>query len=130
MAIELARVPNRFTAGEIELALKVHMSDKTNWRKMLTGDVPREINLPEEKRRGAEFLPDRLAQFVSEDNLVHEFEYPVAKYPEKIKSLNFDKEPEVSGILSGIKGQYLIFEDNSVINMRKFGGYLIRFRVV
>ena len=129
MAIELARVPNRFTAGEIELALKVNMSDKTNWRKMLTGDVPREINLAEEKRRAAQFLPDRLRQYVNDDNMVHEFEYPVVKYPEKVKSLNFDKEPEVTGILSGIKGQYLIFEDNSVINMRKFGGYLIRFRV-
>ncbi len=129
MAIELARVPMRFTAGEIELALKVNMSDKTNWRKMLTGDVPREINLPEEKRRAAQFLPDRLRQYVNDDNMVHEFEYPVVKYPEKVKSLNFDKEPEVTGILSGIKGQYLIFENNSVINMRKFGGYLIRFRV-
>jgi hypothetical protein len=34
----------------------------------------------------------------------------------------------VSGILAGIKGQYLIFNDNRVLNIRKFGGYLVRFR--
>ena len=66
---------------------------------------------------------------MTDDHKVHEFIYPVAQYPEKIRSLNFDKEPEVKGILSGIKGQYLLFEDNRVINMRKFGGYLIRFQV-
>jgi hypothetical protein len=128
-AIELARVPNRFTAGEMELALKAHMSDKTNWRIMLMGKEPREINLVEEKERVASLLPERLKAYVSKDRLVHEFMYPVERYPEKIKSLNFDKEPQVKGVLSGIKGQYLLFEDNSVINMRKFGGYLISLRV-
>jgi len=46
----------------------------------------------------------------------------VQAYPEKITSLNFDKEPVVSGILKGIKGQYLIF-DSGVINLRRFSGY-------
>jgi hypothetical protein len=65
---------------------------------------------------------------VTEENQVHEFIYPVARYPEKIQSLNFDKVPVVRGVLSGIKGQYLIFEDNRVINLRNFGGYQIRFQ--
>jgi len=50
--------------------------------------------------------------------------YPVIQYPEKVKSLNLDKTPEVSGILQGIKGQYLIF-DTGVINIRKYTGYNI-----
>jgi hypothetical protein len=128
-AIELARVPNRYTAGEMEITLKAFMSDKTNWRIMLMGKEPREINLLEEKQRIAFLLPERLRAYMNKDPLVHEFRYPVERYPEKIKSLNFDKEPEVKGLLSGIKGQYLLFEDNSVINMRKFGGYLISLRV-
>lgn len=128
-AIELARVPNRFTAGEMELALKAHVSDKTNWRIMLLGKEPKEINLAEEKERIAFLLPERLKVHVSRDLSVHEFLYPVKRYPEKITSLSFDKEPEVKGVLSGIKGQYLLFEDNSVINMRKFGGYLISLQV-
>lgn len=127
-AIELARVPNRYTAGQMELALKAQMSDKTNWRKMLTGDVPLEINLSAEKARVTQLLPENLKTFVTDDHQVHVFEFPVERYPEKIKSLNFDKEPEVKGLLSGIKGQYLIFDDNRVINMRKFGAYLIRFQ--
>jgi hypothetical protein len=54
--------------------------------------------------------------------------YPVVQHPKKTKSINLDNDPVVSGVLSGIKGQYLIFEDNRVINIRKFGGYLIRFQ--
>ncbi len=127
-AIELARVPNRFTAGELELALKANMSDKTNWRQMLTGEESQEINLPEEKKRISQLLPERLKSFVTDDHSVHVFVYPVEIYPGKIKSLNFDKEAEVKGVLTGIKGQYLLFENNSVINMRKFGGYLVRFQ--
>ena len=50
--------------------------------------------------------------------------YPVEQYPAKISSLNFDKTPEISGQLQGIKGQYLIF-DTGVINIRKFSGYQV-----
>jgi hypothetical protein len=46
----------------------------------------------------------------------------VETYPQKISSLNFDKNPVVEGILQGIKGQYLIL-DSGVINIRKFAGY-------
>jgi hypothetical protein len=45
-----------------------------------------------------------------------------------VKSLSFDKDQQVAGILEGIKGQYLIF-DTGVINMRKFAGYEIEFSV-
>ena len=41
---------------------------------------------------------------------------------QKIVSHNFDKNPEVTGVLNGIKGQYLLF-DTGVINIRKFGSY-------
>ena len=52
--------------------------------------------------------------------------YPVNEFPQKIKSHNFDKEPNVEGILKGIKGQYLIL-DSGVINIRKFTSYEIQF---
>ena len=42
------------------------------------------------------------------------------------KSFNFDKTAEVSGVLKGIKGQYLIL-DGGVINLRKFRGYEVTF---
>jgi hypothetical protein len=52
--------------------------------------------------------------------------FPVDTYPVKIKSFNLDKNPEVSGILQGVKGQYLLL-DTGVINIRKFSGYEVEF---
>ena len=48
--------------------------------------------------------------------------YPVLEFPQKVTSFNLDKNPVAEGTLTGIKGQYLIF-DTGVINMRKYGGY-------
>ncbi len=53
---------------------------------------------------------------------IFEFSYPVIKYPEKLTSLDFEKNPNINGILNGIKGQYLLL-DSGVLNIRKFGGY-------
>jgi hypothetical protein len=51
----------------------------------------------------------------------------VMQYPDKVKSLNLEKTPEISGVLEGIKGQYLIF-DSGVINLRKYTAYDIEIR--
>ena len=56
------------------------------------------------------------------DEKVVDIRYPIEHYPEKVKSLNFDKTPDISGVLQGIKGQYLIL-DTGVLNIRKFSGY-------
>jgi hypothetical protein len=126
-AIELARTPNRHTAGLMEVALKQHMADKTNWRRMLTGAVDEGIRLEQEKARMAAMLPSELSGYVSREDRIWEFSYPVLQSPGKVGSLNFDKTPRVEGVLEGIKGQYLIFRGNRVINIRKFGGYQVRF---
>ena len=129
-AIELARTPNRYTAGLMEVAMKAHIADKTNWRKMLSGSEPGDVDLVEEKVRMGRLMPEDLTGFLSENDQIMELSYPVLEYPVKIKSLNFDKEPLVSGRLNGIKGQYLLFNENRVINIRKFGGYLIKFQAL
>jgi Protein of unknown function (DUF2797) len=125
--LEFARTPNRYTAGLLEVAMKAHIADKTNWRKMLSGSDPGDLDLRGEKKRLAPLVPAELASYLVKDDHLLTLEYPVNQYPEKIRSLNFDKEPVVSGILTGIKGQYLMLDQNRVINMRKFGGYKIRF---
>jgi hypothetical protein len=127
-ALVFARTPMRYTAGLLEVAMKAYMADKTNWRKMLSGSDPGMLDLLGEKQRITSLVPNELAQYLTKNDQVVELEYPVMQYPEKIKSLNFDKEPMVSGVLTGIKGQYLMFDQNRVINMRKFGGYLIRLK--
>ena len=60
------------------------------------------------------------------DETVVTINYPVSQYPLKVKSFNMDKDPEVSGVLQGIKGQYLLL-DTGVINLRKYTGYEIEF---
>jgi len=47
----------------------------------------------------------------------------------KIKSLNLSKTPDYSGVLKGIKGQYLIFEDQTVFNVRNNEGLVVNFSV-
>ena len=125
-AVELARTPNRYTAGLLEVALKAHIADKTNWRLMLSGSDPGDVDLIREKQKLISLVPADMASYITEDTKLVELEYPVIRYPEKISSLNFDKNPVVSGVLTGIKGQYLMFDKNRVINMRKFGGYQVR----
>lgn len=129
MALELARTPNRYLAGQMEVSLKAHVADKTNWRRMLSEVDPGDIDLQLEKSKLAALVPDALSEFVTAGNELQGFTYPVIQYPEKVRSLNFDKDPIVEGLLTGIKGQYLMFSDNTVINIRKFGGYQVRLKL-
>jgi len=124
-AIRLAKVPNRNTAGRLEVALKKHLSDKTNWRHMLANNIAREIDLLKEKERIIQLIPSAFKDFISPENEITELAFPVNQYPEKVKSIGFDKVPEYKGQLIGIKGQYLLFADDTVINIRKHGGYKI-----
>lgn len=128
-AIRLASTPNRNTAGLIEVELKKHFNDKTNWREMLKGGAPAAIDLLEEKKKAAGLLPDGMEDFISLDDEIIEINYPVLEYPQKVKSINLEKTPSYEGILMGIKGQYLIFEGGDVINIRKYAGYLMQFEI-
>jgi hypothetical protein len=126
--IRFARTHNRCTAGLIEVSLKKHMNDKTNWRKMLTNQMNTEIDLLHEKSEAADLLSPELRNFVINEDEIIELNYPVLLYPEKVSSLSLDKEPGIEGILSGIRGQYLIFNDGRVLNIRKHNGYLVEMR--
>lgn len=123
-AIEIVEVPNRYLAGITEVALKNHVGDKTNWRKMLTNNVDDE-NLIEWRNKLKQYIPEEALQYFIEDNQETHLEFPVMQYPEKVKSLNLDKTPNYKGTLKGIKGQYLIFEDNTVFNIRSNEGYYV-----
>ncbi len=125
-AIILARTPNRYLAGEIEVFLKDHFSDKTNWRRMLSGEPAADLDLVQEKAVALKILPESLFGYREEDDNIMRFKFPVLKYPTKVKSLNFDSSSCVKGLLSGIKGQYLLFESGDVLNIRKHGGYFVR----
>ena len=125
-AIKLAKTPNRYTAGLIEVALKNHMPDKTNWRNMLIGKITDERLLTDAKELAYSQLDKDLQQYLEPDDTITPIQYPMNDTPVKVNSLNLDKEPVIEGILTGIKGQYLIFDNANVINIRKFGGYKVR----
>lgn len=126
-AIKLASTPNRNLAGQIEVELKKFMSDKTNWQRMLQNKIAENVNLVEEKQKAWEHLDEELQQYVIDDDTITKINYPVINYPEKVKSISLEKSAEVHGHLWGIKGQYLIFKDGQVINLRSHSGYKILF---
>lgn len=116
-AIVVAEVPNRYLAGIAEVALKDHVSDKTNWRRMLRNDLE-DLDLSEWRERLIPYLPDDIPKSCVSDEKELVLNFPVLRYPEKIKSLNLSKTPSYEGVLKGIKGQYLLFEDDTVFNVR------------
>lgn len=134
-ALPIFKVQNRHQVGLVEVAFKQFANDKTNWRAMLKDDVPT-IDLIAERARLFEQtesvvqpIIDRYAPGDIErlnDESVVAIDYPVLQYPIKVSSLSLDKTPTVSGVLQGIKGQYLLL-DTGVLNIRKFGGYECKF---
>jgi len=123
-AIEIVETPNRYLAGITEVALKEHISDKTNWRSMLTGKLE-DVDLFAWRARLREFIPEEARPYFIESTQESHMEFPVLRYPQKVKSLNLEKQPEYTGRVMGIKGQYLIFEDDTVFNVRGSEGYYV-----
>ncbi|MEY3288768.1 MAG: hypothetical protein RLZZ419_1010 [Pseudomonadota bacterium] len=134
-ALPIFKVQSRYMAGLIEIAIAKHVSDKTNWQKMLKNHVEpvdlaakRDelvIQCQSELAEVIQRFGKQAIEFLSEERNV-DIHFPVDTYPVKIKSFNFDKNPEVSGILQGVKGQYLLL-DTGVINIRKYAGYEVAF---
>ena len=124
-AIEIVEVPNRYLAGITEVALKEYVADKTSWQKMLKNEVS-DADLIEERDKLKAFIPKEAHDYFLGNNVkITEMNYPVLKYPVKIKTLNIEKAQVYSGKLKGIKGQYLLFEDNTVFNVRNNEGYKV-----
>lgn len=127
-AVEIVEVPNRYLAGITEVALKAYVSDKTNWRKMLQ-NLNEDADLLAKKEELQQFIPAEAKDYYLPNREVVELDFPVLSYPEKVKSLNLSKTPNFEGVLKGIKGQYLIFEDNTVFNVRGNEGLVVNLSI-
>ena len=125
-SIQLALTPNRHIAGLIEVYYKQHFSDKTSWQQMLLTDKKNDLDLNSEKKRAVDLMPAGLKKYIHENNNIFEFHYPMTKKPQNITSVNFNKSDKIGGKLTGIKGQYLVFDNEFVINMRSHRGYLVK----
>ncbi len=126
-ALAIMKAPNRRQAGLVEVAFKKYVNDKTNWRAMLKNEIT-EIDLLAEKARLMSLMTDygsSVSEMLDHEKVVT-IHYPVLSYPTVIKSLSFDETPVISGVLQGIKGQYVLL-DTGVLNIRKFSGYNVVF---
>lgn len=126
-ALPVLLVATRLESGLAEVALKAHVSDRTDWRAMLRGE-PEPVDLAAARDE----LLDRIASAGSDlpgERLPEArpvaIRYPVLEYPRAMKSINLEKSPRVEGTLLGIKGQYLIL-DTGVLNIRKYAGYRLQ----
>jgi hypothetical protein len=125
-AIPIVEVPNRYLAGITEVALKDHFADKTNWQKMLKNEVP-DADLIRERANLKYLIPKEVQNyFHPEKEDLYDLHFPVMEFPKKVNSLNLDKTPNFSGKLMGIKGQYLMFQDGTVFNIRTYEGYVVK----
>ena len=128
-ATVILEVPNRYLAGVGEVALKNFFSDKTNWRKMLQNNAEA-VDWEKARNLAIDGIPNDLEPYVvRETTEIQSLTFPVLQYPEKVKSLNLSKTPLYEGKLMGIKGQYLIFEDATVFNVRSNEGQCIRLSI-
>ena len=134
-ALPIFKVKSRYISGLVEVAIAEYVSDKTSWQRMLKNLQP-PVDLMAKRDELVELCTTRLDEIRTEfgqDALellseaeVLDIQYPALQYPEKVKSFNLDKTPEISGVLQGIKGQYLLL-DTGVINIRKYTGYELEF---
>ena len=134
-ALPIFEVDERYHSGRIETLFKKQISDRTDWRRMLKGNAE-PIDLVAQRETLKAHISDELSGLISElgecairpmNNVeMVSIAYPVQEYPNTVKALNFDKTASVSGLLRGIKGQYMIL-DTGVLNIRKFAGYRVNF---
>jgi hypothetical protein len=129
-ALPIFKVTSRRMSGLIETLLAKHVADKTQWQRMLKHQIE-PLDLIAERDKLLEICANELNQlnqneieFLADAKTV-DLNYPIDVAPLKVSALNFDKTPHISGVLHGIKGQYLIFE-KGVLNIRKFGGYEVQ----
>jgi hypothetical protein len=134
-ALPIFKVQSRHVSGLLEIAIAKHISDKTHWQQMLKGQAePVDLLAKRDELMSvceteidacAQRFEQQVIEFLDYEQAV-DIHFPVAHYPAKVKSFDLDKQSEVSGVLLGIKGQYLLL-DTGVINIRKFSGYQVEF---
>ena len=128
-AVPIVEAPNRYLAGITEVALKDHISDKTNWRKMLQNINNTEEDIAALRSNLLPYIPEEVKPYIIENAPILDLVYPLENPPLKLKSLSLQKNPQYDGVLKGVKGQYLIFEDDVVMNVRNNEGLVVHLKI-
>lgn len=147
IAVLIAKVGSRHQAGLLEGLLSQRYADKSHWMKMLKAgnNRPDSSAFDEMRREALSFLRAELKgpngqAFIApitqalasasdieilDDAVLAEIEFPLWQaVPEKITSLNLEKNPSLDSKILGIKGQYLFLE-NGVFNVRRHEGFVV-----
>lgn len=125
LAVPIAKVPYRQLAGAIEVDLKRLFSDRTDWRRMLLLPDP-EVGVNPlllAREKAIQEVDPALREYMMPNEPVLRLSYPLLNVPPKLVSVQLDKLSEITGKLHGIKGQYLIWSDGRVLNVRNHTGY-------
>ena len=120
-----ARVPYRQLAGEFEVILKDHVSDKSNWKGMLQPIFADNLNLLEVKENLLFEIPNSFQDFVDDEDKVWDIQFPCEERPVNPKTWKLAPENVYEGKLKGIVGQYLILDNQQVFNVRSHAGHEI-----
>ncbi len=86
---------------------------------------PTALNLKEIKKYMTTKIPSQYQKYIFEDDSITNISFPILKYPIKIKSLKLEKTSSIEGIINGVKGQYIILDNNRVFNVRSHEGFVV-----
>lgn len=128
LALPIAKTNNRYEAGMIEVELKNHLNDKTNFRKMLQDNDEIGVDLVKVREEVLDYFPTDFKKFAITNEDVVKLNYPY-EFSQKVNAFTLDKKPEYTGVLQGIKGQYLKFEGDDFINIRSHEGYVVNLTI-
>lgn len=152
LASPMLKTYSRHQAGVIEKFLSQHMSDKSHWQNMLKMQN-RHPSIEEFKEkivsvktwilehdfwRKQEWsvpAPDHLS-LEKETNFLPNIEvykiiYPIYQdFSEKIHSVKLETLNMIEGFVTGIKGQYIMLDNNRVLNLRNHSGFVVDLEVI
>jgi len=128
-AMPLLRFKTRHLSGVMEEEISKVVSDKTNWRKLIAGEIDDHTPLIDVKEQIFDQFGDVIDSLEGEEmeEKPYHFSYPMMKTEEsemrpKIAGLDLEKNPKLESVLLGIRGQYLLFPEGA-LNIRKHQGY-------
>ena len=123
-AVAILQAQTRRDAGLAEAQIARGLSERTDWRRLLRGDVP-VLDMAQECVQLQSAIAD-LPAGVSwiESRRLRTFTYPIVRYPSRLERLRLSTG-DVEGNLLGVKGQYLLLS-SGVFNVRQHAGYEVR----
>lgn len=127
--VVFARVPYRQLAGEFEVLLKDHVSDKSNWKGMLQPMFSVSPRLIETKENLLFEIPDAYQDFIDDEDKIWSIDFPCVDRPVSPKTWKLSADNVYEGRLKGIVGQYLILDNQQVFNVRSHSGHEIDLQI-